>query len=85
MEEKDIPKFVQLQTTEELTLEELADRIGAMVDHDDAATFIAILEKTYESWEITEKLIKHFKHMEIVYNNEFPEDEREDLSPEALI
>jgi hypothetical protein len=39
----------------------------------------------YESWEVTEKLIKHFKGLEIVYNEGFENDEKEDLSPKSLI
>jgi hypothetical protein len=34
-------KAIFLQTTEKLTLEELAERVSQLVDHDDAAFFIA--------------------------------------------
>ena len=77
--------FIQTTATEKITLEGLAERISHIVEHDDIPFFIAILDKMYESWEVTEKLIKHFKGLEIVYNEGFENDEKEDLSPKSLI
>lgn len=76
---------VFFQTHEEFTLEEFAERVSQMVEHDDISVFIAMLEKMYESWEVTEDLIRHFKSLEIIYNKEFEEDEKEDLTPKSLI
>lgn len=78
-------KEVFLQTTEKLTLEELAERVSQIVEHDDASLFVAIFEKMYESWQVTEECIKHFKSLEVVYNKEFEEDEKDDLSPKSLL
>lgn len=47
-------KAVFLQTTEKLTIEELAEKVSQIIDHDDAALFVAVFEKMYESWEVTE-------------------------------
>ena len=76
-------KAVFLQTTEKLTLEELAERVSQIVEHDDASLFVAIFEGMYESWQITEECIKHFKSLEVVYNKEFEDDEKDDLSPKS--
>ena len=73
-------KAVFIQTTEKLTLEELAERISQIVEHDDASLFVAIFEKMYESWQVTEECIKHFKSLEVVYNKEFEDDDKEELS-----
>lgn len=89
-------KKVFLQTEQMLTLEELAELISNTVEHDDVAKFIAILEKNYESWDVTIDLIRHFKSLEITYINEvqndvsddetpFREIDDADLSPQSLI
>ena len=78
-------KAVFIQTTEKLTLEELAERISQIVEHDDASLFVAIFEKMYESWQVTEECIKHFKSLEVVYNNEFEDDDKDDFSPKSLL
>ena len=78
-------KAVFIQTTEKLTLEELAERISQIVEHDDASLFVAIFEKMYESWQVTEECIKHFKSLEVVYNNEFEDDDKDELSPKSLL
>jgi hypothetical protein len=49
------------------------------------AQFIALLEAKYQNWELTEKLIKHFKHLEDVYKRGFKPQERADLSPKSLL
>ena len=78
-------KVVFLQTTEKLSLEELAERVSQIVEHDDASLFVAIFEKMYESWQVTEECIKHFKSLEIVYNKELDEEDKEDLLPKSLL
>ena len=78
-------KTVFLQATEKLTIEELAERVSQIVEHDDASLFVAIFEKMYESWQVTEECIRHFKSLEVVYNKEFKEDEKDDLSPKSLL
>jgi hypothetical protein len=82
---KILKKKVYVETVQQFTLEQLAGKISEIVDHDDVATFIALLEKSYESWEVTEDLIRHFKGLEIIYNSEFKEDEREVLTPKSLL
>lgn len=76
---------VVIETAEIVTLEDLAARISHVVEHDDAAHFIALLESNYQSWEVTEQLIRHFKALEVMYNKEIDKDEREDLSPKSLL
>ena len=78
-------KAVFIQTTEKLTLEELAERISQIVEHDDASLFVATFEKMYESWQVTEECIKHFKSLEVVYNKEFEDDDKDELSPKSLL
>lgn len=85
MSEKQKKRPVYLQTTEKYTLYELAGKISEVVDHDDIAFFIATLEVFYESWEVTEDLIRHFKHLEVKYNQCLEEDDRDDLSPKSLL
>jgi hypothetical protein len=74
-----------LQFTVSTSLEELVDLVSTSLNADQAPLFIAMLEKRYYSWEVTEKLMKHFKAVEIDYNKGFAEDEREDLSPKLLM
>lgn len=76
---------ILLQAEEEITLESLVYKVHNMVDHDYAATFIALLEKQYESWDVTLDLCRHFKGLEKVYVDKVKEDEDEDLSPKNLI
>lgn len=78
-------KRVHIQTVEETTLLDLADKISDIVDHDDIAYFIALLDKMYESWEVSEQLIKHFKSVELIYNSALEAEEKEDLSPKSLL
>lgn len=77
-------KKVFIQSTEELTLEMLAEKVSTIVDHNDVHLFIAMLEKMYESWEVTEHLIKHFKALEQIYNIEFKDEEKEDLTAKII-
>lgn len=79
------PKSITIQTSESLSLDELAFKIMDAVPITDAPKFIALLEKKYESWWLSEKLIKHFKQLEIEYMEGFTPDELEDLSPKSLI
>jgi hypothetical protein len=78
-------KAICLQTTEKLSLEELAERVSQIVEHDDASLFVAMFEKMYESWKVTEECIKHFKSLEVVYNKEFDDEDKDDLSPKSLL
>jgi hypothetical protein len=73
-----------LQFTVSTSLEELVDLVSNAIDADQAPLFIAMLEKSYGNWEVTEKLMKHFKAVELDYNKGFTEDEREDLSPKLI-
>jgi len=79
-------KAIYLQTTEKLSLEELAERVSQIVEHDDASLFVAMFEKMYASWQVSKECIKHFKSLEIVYNQEFADndDDKEDLSQNRL-
>ena len=61
-------KKVCIQTSEVLSIELLAERISQTIDNEDVPLFITILERMYEDWELTEKLIRHFKALEIIYN-----------------
>ncbi len=78
-------KVVYLQTIEEISLEELAERLSQIVEHDDASLFVAMFEKMYESWQVTEECIKHFKSLEVVYNKFLDDDDKDDLSPKSLL
>lgn len=78
-------KTVFIQTTEKLTIEGLAEKVSQIVEHDDASLFVALFEKMYESWQVTEECIKHFKSLEVIYNKEFNDDEKDDLLPKSLI
>ena len=85
MSEKKKKKTVYLQTVEKCTLYELACKISEVVEHDDIAFFVAALERFYESWEVTESLIRHFKALEVKYNDCLDEEEKGDLSSKSLI
>ncbi len=81
-------KKVLLQTSEEVSLEILAEYISRVVDHDDASIFVAMLEKNYESWDVTLDLARHFKKLEQEYLSECTYGEGEDpedLSPKRLL
>lgn len=79
------PTTVKIETSETLSLDELAFKIMDAVPIEDAPKFIALLEKKYESWWVSERLIKHFKQLEVDYNEGFEPYEREDLSPSSLL
>ena len=81
-------KAVFIQTTEKLTLEELAERVSEIVEPDDASLFVAMFEKMYSSWQVTEECIQHFKSLEIVYNKKFQgilEKDDLNLPPKSLL
>lgn len=82
--QKILDKQVFVQTFEKITLEELVQKISGIVEHDDVPTFIALLEKSYQSWEVTEICINHFDAVKEIYKSEVPEDERE-LKPKNLL
>jgi hypothetical protein len=84
MSKKVLRKKIFIQSIEEISLEGLAYKISEIVDHDDVATFIALLEKSYESWDVTEVLINHFDSLKAVYLTEFKPLEQE-LSPKNLL
>ena len=78
-------KLVSISTEEKMSLADLAEKIcNNVYIEDDAANFIALLTDEYQSWELKEVLIRHFKAVEIKYNEVFKEDEREDLSPKLI-
>jgi len=77
-------KTVSLATREELTIEELVFRIQDIIDHDDVAYFIALLEKSYESWDVTEALMNHYSSLKEVYLKEFDEEEQ-NLVPKNIL
>lgn len=77
-------KKVYLTTEEGFTLQQLAEKIALLIDYEDAALFIALLNEKYRDWEITKKLICHFKAMEISFNDEFPDEEKNQFIPEHL-
>ena len=84
MSKKILKKKVFIQSTEEMSLEGLAYKVSEIIEHDDVATFIAFLEKSYESWDVTEALINHFDSLKAVYLTEFEPSEQE-LSPKNLL
>ena len=63
----------------------LANDIYERLSSEEVAQFIALLEAKYQNWEVTENLIKHFKHLEDVYKRGFKPQERADLSPKSLL
>lgn len=67
---------VFVQATEQITLDELAERISHTVDHDDVAYFIARLEQMYESMEVTEAVINHFDAVKDAIVKSIPSDEK---------
>lgn len=73
--EKKSKKTVYIQSTEKLTLNDLAYKIADIVDHDDVAYFIAKLDQAYESIEVTESLINHFEAVKLdIIKHKDPED-----------
>lgn len=76
-------KKVSLPVRVNLTLDQLSHLITSSVDIDDMPKFIAMLDSDCENWDITEKLIKHYKHLEEVYiKEEIDTDEK--LEPKNI-
>lgn len=63
-------KKVRFGVTTEMTIESLSHLVISIVRDDDMPKFIALLDSDCQNWDVTEKLIQHFKYMEDVYNEE---------------
>lgn len=63
-------KKVRFGVTTEMTIESLSHLVISVVRDDDMPKFIALLDADCENWDVTEKLIKHYKHLEQIYIKE---------------
>lgn len=78
---------VNITISESFTLEELADLISSNTYQDEIPKLIALIDSKASSWDVTKKLIKHFKQLEILYAEETRNELEipEELKPELLI
>lgn len=67
------------------SIAEKANDLAKEISLEEAAFFIAVFEKAYADWELTEKLIRHYKALEQEYKQGFKPHERADLSPQKII
>lgn len=55
--------------TDKSELKTIVNLINRSIDDDDISLFIAMLDDSYKSWDVTEKLIGHYKHMDKIHRD----------------
>ena len=78
---------IEIQLTQEFDLDEFATLIEEVTYPDNIPMLIALIDKKAASWDITLKLIKHFKALEKTYIEEFRKEDHHitKLKPKLII
>lgn len=84
MSKRILNKKIEVEAREVLTLSQFAEKVANIVSNQDIPTFIAMLEKLYEDWDVTEELINHFDAVKIEYQSAFAKSEQ-NLNPKNLL
>lgn len=66
--------FISVSVTEKFTLEQLAEMLAYNIRNEDMPRFIAMLDKNMQDWGVTEELISHYKHLDILRKEHDPEE-----------
>lgn len=78
---------INIKIEQTFDLDDFAALIEESIYQNDIPMLIALIDSKAASWDVTKKLIKHFKQHEILYIEESKEIEEtpEVLTPELLI
>lgn len=63
---------------------ELLMHIHDMIPYEDIPEFIALLDESYEDWDVTEKIINHFEAVKLEMISELDEGEKIEIKPKKL-
>lgn len=78
-----INKKVVISTEQEISLDDLAHYISTTIEPEDVPIFIALLDKSYEDWDVTETLVNHYSAMKEIMIKEL-DGEDYDLIPKLI-